>query len=217
MSMEVVIAIATMEGREEFLANTIRSLAPQCDQLRIYKNHHRDIDYTDNAKFFFLQEYDRSVYYLTCDDDIIYPADYVQKMIQGIETHGGIVTLHGRILRYKGLSYYRGRHKTFHCAKWVNRTQRIHVGGSGVMGWRTDQFNPVDLYKHEHQKMSDLIVSLEAAKKGVPITVLEHPKNYVTVQPVPNEKTIFGQHVMNDTIQSSLADEVLRILPKLPN
>ena len=215
--MEVIVAIATMKGREKYLVNTIKSLAPQCDQLRIYKNHQRPVDYTDNAKFFFLQEYDRPVYYLTCDDDIIYPDNYVKTMIDGINKQDGIVTHHGRILKTKGLSYYRGRHKKFHCARWVNKTQRIHVGGSGVMGWRTDQFNPVDLYKHEYQKMSDIIVSLEAAKKSVPITLLEHPKGFVTVQPVPNKDTIFGQHTFNDDLQSSLADEVLKILPKLPS
>ena len=212
MPMEVVIAIATMPGREKFLAKTIKSLAGQCDQLRIYDNGKRDIDLTDNGKFFFLKEYKEPVYYLTCDDDIIYPKDYVDTMKKAIDRTNGIVTHHGRILTAPVKSYYRGRHKTFRCNGWVNKEKQIHVGGSGVMGWRTDIFNPINIYESENQRMSDLVIALEAAKQGIKITILEHPVNYVIVQPVPNEDTIFGQERNGDIKQTRIAAEVLRIL-----
>jgi len=215
--MEIVVAIATMPGREKFLAKTIKSLAGQCDQLRIYDNGVRDVDLTDNGKFYFLKEYTEPVYYLTCDDDIIYPPNYVKDMVKAIDRTEGIVTHHGRILTRKNVSYYRGRHKTFRCNGWVNREKQIHVGGSGVMGWRTDQFNPVEIYASENKRMSDLVVALKAAQSGVKITVLEHPVNYVIVQPVPNEQTIFGADRHEDTIQSQIANEVLQILTKRTN
>lgn len=212
--MDVVIAIATMPSREKYLANTIKSLASQCDHLRIYHNGKREVDLTDNGKFYFLQEYKEPIYYLTCDDDIIYPPDYVKTMIKAIDRTKGIVTHHGRILRPNMISYYRTRHKVFRCNGWVNQEHQIHVGGSGVMGWRTDIFNPVEIYKNEHKRMSDIVVSHEAAKQGVKITVLKHPSNYVTVQPVPTEETIFGQERTNDTIQTELAFEILKILKR---
>jgi hypothetical protein len=133
-------------------------------------------------------------------------------MIEAIDRTKGIVTHHGRILMFTGLSYYRGRHKTFRCNGWVNKEQQIHVGGSGVMGWRTDLFNPTEIYASENKRMSDLVLALEAAKRGVKITVLKHPVNYVIVQPIPAKDTIFGLERNNDTIQSQIADEVLTIL-----
>lgn len=215
--MEVIIAIATMPGRDKFLANTIKSLAGQCDQLRIYDNGKRNIDLTDNGKFYFLKEYKEPVYYLTCDDDIIYPVTYVHDMVKAIDRTKGIVTHHGRILTGPIKSYYRGRHKTFRCNGWVNKEKQIHVGGSGVMGWRTDMFNPVDIYASENKRMSDLVIALEASKQGVKITVLAHPVNYVIVQPVPNEETIFGQERNGDIIQTQIACEVLKTLTNSPN
>lgn len=215
--MKKIVAIATMEGREKFLLNTIQSLAGQVDEIRIYKNHKEEIDYTDNAKFFFLKDYKEPVYYFTCDDDIIYPSTYIQDMIEGIEKHKCIVTHHGRLLSKANVSYYRGGHKCYRCTGLVNRSEFISVAGTGVTGFRTDYFNPTELYKAEHQKMSDIVFSLEAAKQDKKIRVLTHQKGYIVAQPVPTKDTIFGQHRANDSIQSALANEILKIQQSKPN
>lgn len=209
--LKIVVGIATMPGREPYLKKTVASLFDQVDEVRVYHNGHRDVDYTDNAKFYFLQEYSEPIYYLTCDDDIIYPPTYVRDMIDGIERTGGIVTLHGRFLRRMGVSYYRGGHRAFRCSGHVNRDVKIHVGGSGVMAFRTDYFNPAAIYKDERKCMADLIVSLAAAKFKRRITVLAHKANYIQVQQIPRGQTIFDQHRGKDAIQSKVADQILQL------
>lgn len=209
--MKVIIAIATFKGREPYLKETIKSLANQADQIRIYDNEERLIDLTDNGKFYFLHEYKEPIYYFTCDDDIIYPPTYVKDMIEAIERTGTIVTHHGRILQGFGKRYYSG-HKAFQCMKDNNYEGMVHVAGTGVTAFRTDYFNP-DIWASSDKKMSDLVFSLEAAKQGKKITILKHKSGYFIAQPVPVSQTIWGQHHSKDVRQSEIADEVLALFP----
>lgn len=212
--MKVVVGIATMKGREESLKHTLKSLVGQADQIRIYNNATREEDLTDNGKFYFLQEYNETIYYLSCDDDLIYPPTYVKDMIKAIDRTGGIVTHHGRILKEYGVSYYRG-HRVFMCLKENDKECRIDVAGTGVTGFRTDYFNPTEIYKAKDKRMSDLVFSLEAAKQGKKITVLKHGHDYFGH--TNNKETIHSQDSRNDGRQSEIADEILRIQQSLSN
>jgi hypothetical protein len=208
--MKRIAAIATFNGRQEYLKKAVASLAHQVDEIRIYDNEVRPIDLTDNGKFFFLQEYKEPVYYFTCDDDLLYPPTYIQDMVNAIERTGGIVTHHGRILRGQGLRYYSG-HKAYHCLKENRFEARIHVAGTGVTGFRTDYFNPVDIWQSEDKCMSDLVFSVEAARQRKKITVLKHEHGYIKYLDVPLSQTIFGTHRNKDTRQSELADLILTL------
>lgn len=215
--MKVIIGLATFKGREKYLKMALKSLVGQADQIRIYNNEVRDVDLTDNGKFFFLKEYDEPVYYFSCDDDLIYPPTYVRDMIAAIEKYKCIVTHHGRILTGgKGANYYRS-HKAFRCLGDVHTDQFIHVAGTGVTAFRTDYFNPTEIWSSPDKKMSDVIFSFEAAKQKKNIMILSHKKGYIQYTNVPNEQTIFGQHVSHCPRQSELADLILNLSPLLSN
>ena len=205
--MKIVVGLATFKGREEFLKKTIESLQGQVDEINIYDNEINP-DLTDNGKFYFLQNYKEPIYYLSCEDDIIYPPTYAKDMVKAINECKSIVTHHGRILKGQSNSYYKGGHTAFRCTHFVNKRRIIDVAGTGVTGFRTDYFNPTQLYKSEHKKMSDLIFSLEARKQKKLITVLPHRTGYIIAQPVPREQTIFGNHVNDDSVQASIANEI---------
>jgi hypothetical protein len=205
--MKVVIAIATFKGRESYLKKTLESLQGQADEIRIYDNEKRFIDLTDNGKFYFLHEYKEPVYYFTCDDDIIYPPTYVQDMIEAIERAGTIVTHHGRKLIGEGLSYYRG-HKAYQCLRENHYEGSIDVSGTGVTAFRTDYFNPINIWASSDKRMSDLVFSLEASRKGKDITVLKHSGDYFRYQNVPANQTIHGTESRRETRQIEIANEI---------
>ena len=207
--MKRIAAIATFNGRQEYLKKAVASLAHQVDEIRIYDNEKRFIDLTDNGKFYFLHEYKEPVYYFTCDDDLLYPKTYIQDMVNAIERTGGIVTHHGRKLLGKGLRYYSG-HKAYHCLKENRIETQIHVAGTGVTGFRTDYFNP-DIWASSDKCMSDLVFSAEAARQGKKITVLKHEHGYIKYLDVPLTQTIWGKHRQNDSRQSELADLILTL------
>ena len=162
--MKRIVSIATKGDRPEQLKRTIDSLANQCDELFVYDNS-KSTDYTDNAKFFRLSQLTETCYYFTCDDDIIYPEDYIQHIVYLIYKYGTIITFHGRNLRQPVKRYYQG-HDIYDFRHTQDKPLFVDVAGTGVCGFSTQYFNPTELYKSEYKCMSDLVFSLEAKRQG---------------------------------------------------
>ncbi len=162
---------------------------------------------TDNGKFISLDYLSEPEYYFTMDDDIIYPPDYVERTIEAIETYGTIITYHGRILLGQHRNYYHG-HKSFHCLGDQKGNHKIDVAGTGVTAFDTRYFHPKGLAGHEHQKMSDIIFSLEAAKQGKTIACMNHKRGWLT--DIKHEETIHGTESRRCKVQNQLADEIYK-------
>jgi len=177
-----IASIATKGDRPDQLRKAVNSLIKQCDEVHIYDNS-KARDYTDNAKFHHLSALREPCYYLSADDDIIYPNNYVQHTIELIEKYRTIITYHGRILKAPVNSYYRG-HQVFDFRGEQPTDFFVHVGGSGVMAFRTDDFNPKEIYASKYLRMSDLVVSLEAKKQGKRIICAAHKQNWIIQQEV---------------------------------
>jgi len=124
--MKTVVGMATFKGREKAVDTAINSLSNQVDEIILYDNEVNP-DLTDNGKFYGLSLQKEPCYYFTCDDDLFYPSNYVETMIESIERLGGIVTHHGRKLKGLYLSYYRG-HENFRCLDNNNHETRIVTG-----------------------------------------------------------------------------------------
>lgn len=206
--MRVIIGIATTGDRQEFLEKTLESLENQDTKCEVWVyDNSKNPDYTDNAKFYFLNVIKEPWYYFTCDDDIIYPPDYVSKTIEAIEKHKCIVTYHGRILRGLNRSYYHG-HTALHCKHNFPQTVDVDVCGTGVTAFRTDYFNPVGIHRAKDQCMSDLVFSLEATKQGKKIMHIGHPAKWIVPQELPQGMAIYDKHHREDKRQSEIADEI---------
>jgi GT2 family glycosyltransferase len=198
--LKIVCGIATFKGREETLRRTIESLNGQVDQIIIYDNS-KNKDITDLGKFHGLKD---NVYYFSCDDDIVYPSDYVQRTIEEIEKHKCIVTYHGRKLKGKGLNYYTG-HESYSAFRNVFDTKFIDIAGTGVTAFNTNYFNPKDITSSEFMKMSDIVFSIEAKKQSKNIMLLPHSQGWINEQ-----KTAINIHTeqsKNCNIQNKLIDE----------
>ena len=177
------------------------------DWCDVYCGNENSGDLTDNGKFFFLEEGSEE-YYFTADDDISYPPTYAQDMIREIKKHNCIVTHHGRKLKGLNRNYYRGGHTTFACLHEIKTGRFIDVCGTGVTAFDTRRFNPVDLWGSEFQKMSDIIFSLEASIKGVPIRLIPHSKDYFGYLFPLDTSTIHYQQHKNCSTQSELANQI---------
>lgn len=155
----------------------IKSLQGQVDNIHIYDNS-TNKDIADNGKFFFLQYYGDPIYYFTCDDKITYPHDYIETMKKAIDQHKCIITAHGRKL-VDCNSFYRGSHRAYHYLNDVEADVRVDVPGTGVMGFRTDYFNPDEIHLSEYKRMSDLVFALEAKRANKKIICIKHTKNWL--------------------------------------
>lgn len=232
--MKVSANIATYKPRIEngSLERAIDSLMGQVDEVRVFFNdlpsdkildklipktpsdrnkyvYRSNLNLTDNGKFYFLDHITEPEIYLTCDDDLIYPPDYVKRMVEAIEHYKCIVSFHGRQLLGTGIDYYTG-HKSFHCLHGVIHDEMVDVVGTGVCGFDTRYFHPKGLAFSPDQKMSDLIFSLEAAKQGKQMGVLSHAPKWITH--IDNKETIHSTESIKGTPrQNKIANEIFEL------
>jgi hypothetical protein len=224
--MRTSINIATMPGREEQLFRTLHSLIDQADVIRVYCNNMKkppmftapklniewimgEHDLTDNGKFYALDHIIEPEFYLTCDDDIQYPPDYVSEMVKAVRSYHAIVTIHGRRLLGYGLNYYRG-HQFHHCAHETKTAQILDVCGTGVTAFDTRYFHPRWLAHDPIGRMSDILFSLEAIKQKRRIVLIPKAEGWIKPQHV--ETSIFSTEVKTkQTKQIELCDKILEL------
>lgn len=206
---------ATHKARRDVIDRAVNSIKDQVDVVRVYYNDYnppkRDWeqytgkDITDKGKFAHIKQ---GEIVFTCDDDLLYPCDYVSKTLQRFYEHEKkIVTYHGRKLRGKGLNYYRG-HQSFHFMHTTLHDEIVDVPGTGVMAFDTREFMP-DILKYDQDKMVDLLFALEARKKRKKIVCLRHVRGWIKT--LTDKESIYAEMVNNCAEQNQLADELLSI------
>lgn len=221
-NLKITANIATQPKRFEFLLRMLESIDGQFDEIRLYLNNYREVpkelekytcyigrDLTDNGKFFWSNNKDE--YYFTLDDDVIYPPDYVKKTLPFIGNR--IVTYHGRNLYGLNQPYY-DNHKVYLFYRKLRKDVKLDVGSTGFMAFNTNVFSP-HLWKSPNKKMTDLLISLEAAMYGVDLVCLKKEANWISPielyhDGIRMEFIRFGLvDGGEDNKQSSIADMIL--------
>lgn len=159
--MKITVNMATFPPRKEGLKKRLLELAPQCDIIRVYLNNYSewpaDVPLYENVEYVLGDGKDypnmgsqgklmfidpgREEYYLTVDDDIFYPPDYVEKIVEGCESFNNkfIVGYHGCIFRVKaggGMPvrfWDRRLRQLFMYSHGLYRTQPVHMIGNATM------------------------------------------------------------------------------------
>lgn len=157
----ITAAIATYPGRINVLPIAIESLIDQVDHLFIYLNNYRSVpDFllhhskkekityildTDSrkraaAKFFWVNS--TQGIQLTCDDDIIYPSDYVQNMVTELKkrSEDTIIAVHGAIYKNIVQDAIASREHVFNFRNSLKTSQPAHLAGTGTLCFRTKVF-----------------------------------------------------------------------------
>lgn len=228
MDMKITCNVATYPPREHSLKMMVASIYDQADVVRICFNEYdydsvpeffKELDKvevwipnsnkTDNGKFAKLDTLEEPEYYFTMDDDIIYPPDYVEKTIANIKKYGMIITYHGRVLKGTGKNYYYD-HESYRCLGEQKKDVKLDVCGTGVTAFDTRYFHPKGLANHKHQRMSDMIFSLEAAKQGKKIGSCSRKVGWIKA--MIQEENIFDTESKGGTpIQNKIADQIFKL------
>jgi len=190
----ITAQIASLPARVETLRLTVNSLIDQVDLLFVGLNNYVAVpDFLENnrkiisilmdnslgdaAKFYDIDQ--RSGYVLTCDDDLVYPPGYVEKMIDGVKRHGGIVSLLGKRYDKRPINSFRsGYTALYRCLSRVPADHEVHLGGTGAMALHTDNIK-LSIEDFPRPNMADIWVAKAAFEQGVKIHVLAHPSRYV--------------------------------------
>jgi hypothetical protein len=215
----ITVNIASLANRIDLLINTINSLIDQVDQINICLNNYEvnpyihpkvNVVFSDNShgdagKFMFTTQSEG--YYLTADDDLIYPPTYVKNIIEAIDKYG-IVTYHGRSFKsYPISNYHRPNEAPIirnRCLGSYDYDEPVDVGGTGCMGFHTDYFNPpFSIFKRAN--MADIWISCYAKQQGKLIWGLKHDADYFSYQ-IP-ETTIYDDKVNDCSFETKIINE----------
>ena len=210
----VTINIATIPERESLLINTIKSLYDQADRINIWLNNYRSIplwlsdtkinhhatfnNVGDAGKFGFKAK----GFIFSCDDDIIYPPDYVKKMMDRIDNN--IVTIHGKIFRPPIKSFYHDSWNKYRLDQELAEDQIIQIPGTGVMAYHSDTIT-FDRKDFKKKNMADIFVGIKAKQCNVSVICVKHKKDWVTLQHV--DDSIWHRSHQSDYWQTKLINE----------
>lgn len=196
-----VYHMATMPPRISALADSIPSILPQAKHLYVYANNfggylpeilkdpkitvffsENEIGNTgDVGKFYNCEEWEEG-YHCTVDDKLVYPPNYSEQMMAKVEEYErkAVISLHGRNFHSRpSTSYYNDVKDFFGCLVEVEEQFVMEIG-TGVMCFHTDTVIP----KWEwfpYMNMTDIYMSLELQKLGIPMLIAGHPRGYIKV------------------------------------
>ncbi len=192
-----LVAIATTAERAALLPKSLGSLRPQCDSLHVYLNGYGEapecvLDLADehvvaadnggaDKKFHWAHLHDGI--YLSCDDDFVYPPDYVQRMVEAVEQWRGqvFVTAHG-------ITYPPHPRNSADQVRNCTLRRRVPQGtwvnhaGTGVLAWDARRIKVPLAFPVRNR--SDVQLSAWANAHGLAIWVVPHDRGWL--QPIPN-------------------------------
>jgi len=209
----IVAGIASMAKRHQALIDAVDSLTPQVDRVHVYTQPghpaklsdfaERDKveligpdrygeDMGDAGKFFRAGAYE-DAYYLSCDDDLIYPKDYADRVVGAIDEYGGrvIVGFHGVLMKPNPKHYYRDR-QVFHGLNDVNVDRYVHVIGTCSSAFRT-KYVPLNYKDFFSPNIADIWISLYAQDHKIPVLCLAHKKGWIKhTEKIDLNETLFA-------------------------
>jgi hypothetical protein len=220
MSDKKIVNVASF-NRLDSLLKTVDSIYDQCDELNIFLNdfdgelpskflddkinvYFSDNRYGDALKFAKLQESEG--YYLTIDDDLIYPKNYVDYMVARCKEYANerVITLHGKnFSSFPVQSYYKSHSEYYHCLLPMRKNVIVQFGGTGVMCFHTSLMKiPFNFFKLPN--MADIWVGKYCKENDIKIICITHPKDFLTYQ--EQKETIYDTFSKNDKKQTMIVN-----------
>lgn len=228
-TQKVHVGIASIPSRKAMLQRTIESLIYQVDYIHVYLNGYKEVPgYLNNPKilaykdqflgnigdlgklYFLTLEEVSTGYAFLCDDDIIYPGDYVYNMINHIENNNrkAVIGLHGIILKDKVKNYYKDR-TVSSCLKTNTVNKFCHLLGTGAIAFHGstvkylfDSFGINDKEKN----MADIHFGIAAQRCKIPLLCVSHAGDWLKY--MEPETTIFDTAKNDCSIQTKLVNRV---------
>jgi hypothetical protein len=147
-------------------------------------------------------------YFLSIDDDLIYPPNYVEYMVGKSKEYGDnkVITLHGRnFSKFPVGSYYRSATERYSCLTKVKNDVKVQFGGTGVMCFHSSLLK-IPLSYFRAANMADVWVGKHCIENNIEIICAKHDEGYIGYTKPTN--TIYEEHSRNDRIQTLVTNSI---------
>lgn len=233
MNNNIYINIASIPERMHLLEIVINCLYGQSTAINVYLNNYKEIpvflkrpginiatsekygDLGDAGKFFWSDKVEG--YYLTADDDIIYPNNYVDCLIKGIQKYNNEIPvgIHGEIYPNIIKKWTFDRIKTYHFSHSLSKDSVSCILGTGCLGYHTSNLkvSPEDF---PIPNMADVWFAVICEKQNKPKVVLARPEKWLKPINIPFMKTLWGKTFIEERINKEESKEVREIQICLP-
>lgn len=208
LSTNVFVGIAAIPDRVNALEKTIGSLLPQVEKIGVYLNNWTGVpdflrndkiivrgvnepDLGDVGKFFWLDDHDGI--YFSCDDDLIYPPDYISRTVNKLKEHNfnSAIGWHGSLIKEPFETYYNKNSRrvfVFHAHR--PHDTPVHILGTGCSAFHTSKLK-IKKSDFKHPNMADIFFSEKGQEQKIPFYVIAHEKNEITEVEGAQESSIF--------------------------
>lgn len=198
----IVAGMATMPERLPYLEEVVEVVRPQVDALRVYLNNFVEKpgflkpeeavlsgdaagDLGAEGKLYWIDGghgLDAYTHYLTIDDDLGYPDDYVETLAREYDARGGraIVGVHGSTFSSPIVDFVESRDERFRFYESLDRARQVHLLGTATTMWGR---NTIDLDFDRDFPMRnavDLQLAVAAQKQHVPMVAISRPGQWIT-------------------------------------
>jgi hypothetical protein len=225
MSDKKIASLGSMVARKKVLPKVIESVYHQVDQLSVFLNDYPEIpdflidpniniymgktlgNLGDVGKFYPLTN--QTGYLFTIDDDIIYPQNYLNRLIDCIEKHKrkAFVCVHGNKLPLQKLASYYQDKEGLHFAKALLNDQFVDVPGTGTLGFHSSLYS-FSLEDFPTSNMSDIWLYRISQEKHIPVVCIARPEKWL--QPaisIFDEDSIYAKFYKNDSVQTNIINQ----------
>jgi hypothetical protein len=197
----IVATVATMPERLPLLERMLDSIELQVDRINVYLDGHDKIPDRITGSKFVVEKADPEAslhaagkfrwaagldecYHFVCDDDILFPGDYVSRMIAAIERYDRKAAVGVHAIRFQGPPYaFYKKRVNYSMGMALPEDMRVHALGTGTLAYWAPSL-PISIDDFPRYNAEDLFVAICAKRVGVPMICVGRDAYWLRSQPV---------------------------------
>jgi len=220
---KVYASMATYPARKKPCGLAIQTILPQVDQLNVYLNGYKKVpeflkhpkinaiigkrNLGAKGKLFFVSQF--SGYHIIIDDDLLYPPDFVLRMIAKVEEYErkSVVGVLGSEM-INPIKSYKSSRICWRYSSPLEEDRVIDIIGTGAMAFHSDTVSKNILDHIEQNNMVDPFFAKWARGAGVPFVIIARGEQWI--DGIPGVSPGIYERVVckDDSIQTAVCHEI---------
>lgn len=161
-------------------------------------------DLGDSGKFYWFNDKTGldHTHYLTVDDDLGYPLNYVAALVEEFDARDGraIVGVHGSTFSLPIENFVTSRDERFRFYENLNRARTVHILGTATTLLSRETID-LSLDDFSMRNAADLQLAIAAQRQRVPMVALARYNNWVTEERLgPTQDFLYGRLRRNEGV-----------------